>query len=75
MYHDRCKPIDSFAVRLQFMRIRRGFTQSELASRVGVSCNAISDYENCRYFPRFEIIVALSRELDCGINYLMGVPS
>lgn len=75
MRYDRAQALKTFSARLKSMRVRRGLTQSELASLVGVSKNAISDFETGRYFPRFEIIISLASELDCGLNFLMGVLS
>lgn len=53
--------VDNFIARL---RLKAGLTQSQLASAIGVSKNAISAYENGEYNPSLEVAIQLSRFFD-----------
>ena len=41
-----------FAMRLRELRLQLGWRQEELAARVGVSANSVSNWENATHFPR-----------------------
>lgn len=44
---------------LRSLRLSRGLSQSQLASAIGVSRNAISSYERGEYKPSFDVLVKL----------------
>lgn len=50
---------------LKLIRKARGLKQKELANIVGVSESAISQYENGKKQPSFEIALKLAEALDC----------
>jgi transcriptional regulator with XRE-family HTH domain len=52
-------------------RDRRGLTQKDLAERIGYSIEAIASVERGQSFPRFRILVALSRELRVPLRDLV----
>ena len=52
-------------------RDRRGLTQKDLAERLGYSIEAIASLERGQSFPRFRILVALSRELRVPLRDLV----
>ena len=52
-------------------RDRRGLTQKDLAERLGYSIEAIASVERGQSFPRFRILVALSRELRVPLRDLV----
>ena len=53
---------------LKIMRIRKRMTQTELASKVGVSQNSLSLYETGLRFPRRMILEKLAEILECDIR-------
>ena len=56
-------------------RKERGFTQEELAHKVGVSFQAVSKWENAQSMPDTALLPMLSKELGVSIDRLMGYGS
>lgn len=54
-------------------RLNNGYTQKELAERLGVTDKAISKWECGRSFPDITLIESISRELKLSVNQLVGV--
>lgn len=52
------------------LRIEAGFTQTDLADRIGISRNAISDYERDNYSPTIRAIVYISDYLPIDFEYV-----
>ena len=57
--------------RLQQLRKAKGFSQEELADRVGVSRQAVSKWEGGQTAPDLERLLALSKQLDGTTDYLL----
>ena len=57
--------------RLQQLRKAKGFSQEELADRVGVSRQAVSKWEGGQTAPDLERLLALSKQLDVTTDYLL----
>ena len=64
-YSEVCKHIKE-------LRRKRGLTQVELASRLGVSKSVISSYENGVHLPPYDILVRLSKLFGVSCDYLIG---
>lgn len=62
----------SFAENLRATRKQRGITQEELAERLEVSRQAISKWESGAGYPETEKLIALSRELNISLDYLLN---
>lgn len=60
---------------LQMYRIKKGFTQEQLARRVFVTRQAVSRWENGDTSPNQETLKALSKLYDVSINTLLGSPN
>lgn len=58
--------------RLRTIRTRRLLTQKELAAKVGVRWQTISEIESGRQQPRFSTIRALAAALDVEPSELTG---
>ena len=58
--------------RIRELRKRAGMTQSELASKLGVSPSAVGMYEQGRREPDNKIIIKLCRIFDVSGDYLIG---
>lgn len=55
---------------LSAARVSRNLSQADLAAMVGVSKNAISNYENGVSVPKVETLLALMSALDVDANYI-----
>lgn len=60
----------SFATRLRDQRKRLGYTQPELAAKLGITKGAIGNYESGISSPRIEIMFKIFEVLQCDANYL-----
>lgn len=61
----------TFANRLRSIRLERGYTQEQLAGKVGVSRVSIGFYEHDRV-PPINVIVKLADALAVPVQYLIG---
>ena len=57
--------------RIQQLRKAKGFSQEELADRVGVSRQAVSKWESGQTAPDLERLLAVSGQLDTTTDYLL----
>lgn len=55
---------------LQEVRKAQSITQQGLADRVGVSRQTINNIEKGRYNPSIELVLKISRELNCTVEQL-----
>jgi transcriptional regulator with XRE-family HTH domain len=58
-------------VRLAFLRIGKGWSQAELAQRIGVSASAVGMYEQGRREPSLSLVVQLAQEFGVSTDYLL----
>ena len=56
---------------IEFLRRKKGWSQAELASRLHISPSTIGMYEQGRREPPIDILVAMSKEFDVSIDYLI----
>ncbi len=61
-----------FGKMLRKMRLSRGLSQLELASRAGLSENAISAFERAERFPRATTMDALTHALKTDVDVILG---
>lgn len=54
-------------------RLKKGYTQKEIADSLGVTDKAVSKWECGRSFPDITLIGSISRELGISVNLLVGV--
>lgn len=69
---DEFKAKNVLGSRIMQRRKYLGIKQSELAEKLGVSDNQISNIENGKSFPRLNSFVKLCRILDCNSDYLLA---
>ena len=62
-----------FKVRLKEIREERGLTQKQLSLNVGVSANAINNYELGTRNPSAEILRKIAINLNISADYLLGL--
>lgn len=66
------KTTEIFASRLEQARKEKGLTLTKLASKVGVTKQAMSFYIKGKRIPRGDILISTARALDVSIDYLVG---
>lgn len=64
--------MSDFSTRLIALRQRKGYSQEQLALKMGVTKQTISNYERDIRSPDRVTIERLSNILDCSVGYLMG---
>ncbi len=57
--------------RIALLRRTRGLSQAALADRLHISPSAVGMYEQGRREPSVEALLALSRELEVSVDYLL----
>ena len=62
--------LDLFKDRLAEARKEKGFTQAELARRLGVTAQAVSKWERGNAYPDIELLDGLFTVLECSPDYL-----
>ena len=68
------KITNTFSTNLQALRKKKGVTQEQLASYLGVSPQAVSKWENGSY-PEGDLLPKISEYFDVSISYLYGQES
>ena len=58
-------------IRIAILRITKGWSQAELARRIGVSASAVGMYEQGRREPSLGLLVRLAQELGTTTDYLL----
>lgn len=66
---------ESLGERLSRLRKERGYTQAELAEKIGINRVLISDYERNRIRPHYEMIIHLAKAFGVTTDELLGVKS
>ncbi|BCN31969.1 FHIPEP family type III secretion protein [Anaeromicropila herbilytica] len=65
--------INNFAERLIIARKEKGYTQEELALRLGVTPQAISKWERNNSYPDIELLCSIANVLDSSLDYLLNI--
>jgi putative transcriptional regulator len=65
--------MNSFTNQVRLSRIEKGYTQEELAERIGVTRQTIGLIEKGKYNPTISLCLNLSRVLDKSLDYLFRV--
>ena len=63
---------ETFGQRLSRIRKEKGFTQNEIADKVGVTSQAVSKRENDLASPDIDILLKLSEIFDISVDELLG---
>jgi len=63
---------NGFGQRVQKLRKAKGFTQEELADRIGVTGQAVSKWENDQSYPDITLIPTLAGILGTEVDFLFG---
>ena len=65
--------MNTFAERIKYLRAEKGIGQEDLAKELGVSCGAISFWENGLREPNMNRLIALAKYFHVSIDYLVGL--
>lgn len=60
-----------FNKRLREMRMKCGFTQQNMADKLGISLNAYQKYEQSERSPSLECLVLIADILNISLDYLL----
>lgn len=63
---------ETFGQRISKLRKEKGFTQSELADKVGVSAQAVSKWENDQATPDIDMLLTLAVLFEVTLDELLG---
>ena len=61
-----------FGKRLRALRISKGWTQSQLSARLGVTKSVISAYETALRYPSYDILIRIAALFGVSSDYLLG---
>lgn len=64
-----------FSNRIREVRIARGLSQVQLAKKLGVTKQTVSNWENGNILPSIDMLVKISRFFRLGTDYLLGLDS
>lgn len=62
-----------FGSRLRALRTSKGWTQSQLSSRLGVTKSVVSAYETSLRFPSYDILIRIATIFGVSSDYLLGI--
>lgn len=62
----------NYGNRIAELREKKGWTQEELSSTIGISRAALSHYEKSRRKPDFETLSQLADIFHVSIDYILG---
>lgn len=58
--------------KLRALRVKYGYSQKQVAEKIGVSPSIVSGYETGERTPSTEILLSLSYLYNCSTDYLLG---
>lgn len=63
--------INNFSNNLKYLRAKHNLNQNDLAYKIGVSRQTISNYENGSRYPDFVVLVKIAEFFNCSIDELV----
>lgn len=63
-----------FGITIRDLREKQGYSQTDVANRIGVSCSTVGRWEKDNLMPGTETLIDLSILYDVPLNYLVGEP-
>lgn len=61
--------------KIKKLRIAYGISQVELASKLGITKQCVSNWENDNILPSIEMLIKLSKYFNVSTDYLLGLSS
>ena len=65
--------INELGERIKELRLERGLSQKELADKIGVATNTISQYESGKSKTSITVLANLAIALDTNTDFLLGL--
>jgi transcriptional regulator with XRE-family HTH domain len=62
---------DDFPAKLRDLRKRRGWSQGQLAQKIGADLQRVSKYERGVIWPTMELMVAIAKAFDVTVDFLI----
>jgi len=62
-----------FAQRVRELRLEKGWTQEELAEKLGLKKQTISGIENKNHTTKLETVIKLAKFFGVSVDYLLGL--
>lgn len=62
-----------FGNNLKTLRLQNGFTQAQVAQKLGVTKSVISAYETGLRLPSYDILINISKIFKVSTDYLLGL--
>lgn len=59
--------------RIKLLRLSRNLSQVELAKKLNVSKQSVSNWENNNILPSVEIVTQLAIFFSCSTDYILGI--
>ncbi len=69
--HETGGPLMALRDRVHALRKEHGWSQADLATRIGADAAQISRYENGRITPSADVIIRLAETFDVSCDYLL----
>ncbi|MBS4958809.1 MAG: helix-turn-helix transcriptional regulator [Clostridium sp.] len=60
----------NYKLKIKEIRIHKGLSQNELANRIGISANYLSELEHNKFDIRFGLLLKIAEELNVKIDEL-----
>lgn len=64
--------IQGLPQKLKDLRTKHGYSQKQVAEKIGVSPSIVSGYETGERTPSTEVLLSLSYLYNCSCDYLLG---
>lgn len=64
--------MSAFVEKLKENRIRIGYTQKDLATRLGMSITTYASYEQGRSEPSMDVLIKIANTFGCSVDYIIG---
>lgn len=64
-----------FGSNLKTLRLREGWTQAQLAQKLGITKSVISTYETGLRLPSYDILIHIAKIFKVSTDYLLGLES
>lgn len=58
---------------LKTLRLRDGFTQEQLASKLGLTKSVVSAYETGLRMPSYDVLIHIAKIFSVSTDFLLGV--
>ena len=62
-----------FGNRLRLLRKEKGWTQGDVAIRLGVTKSVVSAYETSLRYPSYDILIRITKIFGVTSDYLLGI--